>query len=106
MKTKTGGTRLKTDKLRFFRNSLIKRFPDKSSVDIDIAIERALETMNPSQDRTRLNRTVIALLSGPGLDGSDVRNARTHFFSGTMGSDQAVFCGASSAAPPAADRSS
>ena len=50
-------------KLTYFRNGLIKRFPNCSKVDIDIAIEQTLEVMRPSRDRTRLKRLVIKTLT-------------------------------------------
>jgi len=49
--------------LRYFRNSLIKRFPHRPSAEIDLAIEQALEEMKPSRDRTRLNRRVVGILT-------------------------------------------
>ena len=50
-------------KLTYFRNGLIKRFPNWSRVDIDIVIEQTLEAMKPSRDRTRLKRLVVKELS-------------------------------------------
>ena len=49
--------------LRYFRNSLIKRFPPRPPAEIDLAIEQALEEMKPSRDRTRLNRRVVGILT-------------------------------------------
>lgn len=56
---------MKTD-LRYFRTSLQKKFPEHTAVQIDTAIERALEEMKPSRDRTLLNRRVVAILSNKG----------------------------------------
>src|SRR5687768_603818 len=40
--------------LTYFRTGLIKRFPQCSEMEIDMAIREALEAMKPSRDRTRL----------------------------------------------------
>jgi len=53
---------MKSD-LRYFRNSMCKRFPDCSDQQIDEAISKALEEIKPSRDRTKLNRLVVATLS-------------------------------------------
>ncbi|RYD34005.1 MAG: hypothetical protein EOP87_10010 [Verrucomicrobiaceae bacterium] len=53
---------MKSD-LRYFRNSMSKRFPDCNEKQIEQAIAKALEEIKPSRDRTRLNRLVIAMLS-------------------------------------------
>jgi hypothetical protein len=62
-KTRITSTNSYDKSLIYFRKALKKRFPQKTMVDIDIAIERSLEAMHPCRNRTILNRAVIALLS-------------------------------------------
>jgi hypothetical protein len=53
---------MKSD-LRYFRNSMCKRFPDCSEKQVDEAISKALDEIKPSRDRTKLNRLVVGFLS-------------------------------------------
>ena len=62
-KTRITSTNSHDKSLAYFRRAMKKRFPAKTMVDIDIAIEQVLEAMHPCRNRTLLNRAVIARLS-------------------------------------------
>jgi hypothetical protein len=57
--------------LRYFINSLKKRYWMKAEWEIDSAVEKALDLIAPSRDRTRLKREVHRILGAesPSADG-------------------------------------
>lgn len=52
-----------SDRLQFFTSEIKRKFPDHAEEQVNAAIERALEQMNPSHDRNRLRREVIQILT-------------------------------------------
>ncbi len=48
--------------LSYFVRSLEKRFPEKTTADIEEALRSALEAIAPSRDRTKLRRLIIRML--------------------------------------------